>query len=49
MQLENLVATQFAAWCAQKFVLRLILLANQLVVEGMVAEKSEIIDEIRQS
>jgi hypothetical protein len=34
---------------AQKFALRLILLANQLVEDGMVAEKSEIIDEIRQS
>jgi hypothetical protein len=50
MQLEvNLVATQFAILRAQKFALRLILLTNQLVEEGIVVEKSEIIDEIHQS
>jgi hypothetical protein len=49
MQLEeNLVAAQLATWWAQKFALRLIVLANQLVEDGMVEKKSERIDEIRQ-
>jgi hypothetical protein len=50
MQLEeNLIAAQDATWWAQKFALRLIWLADQLVEDGIVEKKSDITDEIRQS
>lgn len=50
MQLDvNLVAAQFAIWWAQKFALRLMWLADQLVVVGVSEKIWDITEEILQS